>query len=329
MARLVGAMEVGLGIGFLFRAALRPTLFLFFSELAGKFLLIFVRPRSAFQNHNPLLLTQEGKFVLKNLALFTAGLAVANQRHVEKIRELQEQAAKQALSQAFSSASRRRTFPSAQIFPRYTNVVARSSLFGGVFILAGIGVLAYFYVRSPYVTGVDVATGQPVPFSHQHHVGELGLDCRYCHSSVMVSSSAGMPSTKTCMTCHSQIWSNSAWLIPVQTSWQLGTPIDWVRVYDLPDFVYFNHSIHVTKGVGCETCHGRVDQMPLTWKAESLQMTWCLDCHSEPRRFLRPAEEVLTMGYQPEENQLLLGEKLVDEYHIPVGRLTDCYTCHR
>ena len=203
------------------------------------------------------------------------------------------------------------------------------TVFGGVFVLAGIGLLAFIYARSSYATGVDVAAEQPVFFSHKHHVDELNLDCRYCHSSVAVSSFAGMPSTETCMTCHSHIWTTSPMLAPVQDSWQSGIPIEWNRVYDLPDFVYFDHSIHVAQGVGCETCHGRVDQMPLIWKAESLRMTWCLECHRQPDQFLRPREEVFTMGYEPDEDQAVLGERLVEEYHIPVGRLTDCYACHR
>lgn len=312
----VGLLELIVGVSLLFRVTLRLLLFLTFFELA-----------------NTLLLAKQGKSILKNLALLVAGLGVAT---LSKRNE-PEAALPHDPSSAPGSSRRypppypriRQPAPRSQVFPRRTNILARASLVGTLFLVAGVGLLGYLYVRSPYATGVDTATGQPVPFSHQHHVDTLNLDCRYCHSSVMVSSSAGMPSTHTCMTCHSQIWSNSAWLAPVRTSWQLDTPLDWNRVYDLPDHVYFDHSIHVTKGVGCETCHGRVDQMPLIWQAESLQMTWCLECHRQPSRFLRPAEAVLTMGYQPEEEQSLLGEALVHEYQTPVERLTDCYTCHR
>ena len=131
---------------------------------------------------------------------------------------------------------------------------------------------------------------QPIPFSHAHHVGGLGIDCRYCHTSVETSSFAGIPPTKTCMNCHSQIWSTSPTLEPVRESFRTGVSIQWTRVNDLPDYVYFNHSIHVNKGIGCESCHGRVDRMPLTWQENSLQMDWCLDCHRDPGKHIRPRD---------------------------------------
>jgi hypothetical protein len=169
-----------------------------------------------------------------------------------------------------------------------------------------------------------------VPFSHEHHVGGLGIDCRYCHTSVEVSSFAGLPSTATCMNCHSQIWSGSDVLKPVRDSYQSGVPIRWTRVHNLPDFVYFDHSIHVNKGVGCATCHGRVDRMPLMWQDQTLQMEWCLDCHRGPEQFLRPREQIFNMDWRPETDQRSLGLRLIKQYNIqsaPV--LTSCSTCHR
>lgn len=217
----------------------------------------------------------------------------------------------------------------SQIFHPSANPFSKASIFGAVFVLAGLLTLLAFLVRSPYFTDVDVVRNQPVPFSHKHHVDGLGIDCRYCHTSVEDSSFAGIPPTKTCMTCHSQVWTDAPVLEPVRQSWQTGQPIEWTRVHDLPDFVYFNHSIHVSKGIGCETCHGRVDQMPLMWKEKSLQMQWCLDCHREPEKFIRPQNEVFTMGYEPSQPQSVMGPQLVDQYHIPTQRLEDCYVCHR
>ena len=218
----------------------------------------------------------------------------------------------------------------AQIFPRSSNTVARASIVGLLFIIAAGLAFLYLYVRSPYFRQSEAPITQPVPFSHEHHVGGLGIDCRYCHTSVENSTFAGLPPTQTCMNCHSQIWTQAPVLEPVRQSWQTGQPIIWNRVYNLPDFVYFNHSIHVQKGVGCETCHGRVDQMALTYKATSLQMGWCLDCHRDPAKYIRPLDQVFTMGWQPAEDQAVLGKQLVQQYHIAsVNRLTSCSTCHR
>ncbi|MCL4295344.1 MAG: cytochrome c family protein [Anaerolineae bacterium] len=216
----------------------------------------------------------------------------------------------------------------AQIFHPSTNTIAKVSIFGGVFILAGAAVLIMAFVRSSYMTGVGVFVEQPVPFSHEHHVSGLGIDCRYCHTSVEKSKFAGIPPTETCMTCHSQIWTNAEVLEPVRASFQTEQPIEWVRVHNLPDFVYFNHSIHVAKGVGCETCHGRVDQMAFTYKANTLYMEWCLDCHRHPENYIRPVEEIYTMGYQPPEDQVALGRELVEAYNIQVQQLTNCSVCH-
>jgi hypothetical protein len=184
--------------------------------------------------------------------------------------------------------------------------------------------------RSAYATRASVAREHPVPFSHAHHVGGLGIDCRYCHTTVESSSFANIPPTKTCMNCHSQIWSASPTLEPVRASFRTGASIRWTRVYDLPDFVYFNHSIHIAKGIGCESCHGRVDRMPLTWQAVSLQMEWCLDCHRQPEKYVRPRESITAMGYQPAGDQEEIGQRLVKEYQIQDARtLTSCNTCHR
>ena len=175
-----------------------------------------------------------------------------------------------------------------------------------------------------------MARVQPVQFSHQHHVGAMGLDCRYCHTSVERAAYANVPPTKTCMNCHSQIWNQSPELEPVRESWRTGQSIEWVKVYDLPDYVYFNHSIHIAKGVGCETCHGRIDKMPLVSQHPNLQMSWCLDCHRAPEKHLRPRDQVFTMGYVPAGIQEEIGERLKAEYHIrPTFELTDCTTCHR
>jgi hypothetical protein len=193
--------------------------------------------------------------------------------------------------------------------------------------VAGLLAILYSYVRSDYYTRAHAPITQPVPFSHQHHVGGLGIDCRYCHTSVEYSSFAGVPPTQTCMNCHSQIWTQAPVLQPVRDSWQTGKPIIWTRVYNLPDYVYFNHSIHVQKGIGCETCHGRIDEMPLTAQAVDLHMGWCLDCHRDPAKYIRPMDQVFTMGWQPPEAQAVMGPQLVQQYHVQ--SLTSCSTCHR
>ena len=181
--------------------------------------------------------------------------------------------------------------------------------------------------RSGYVTQAGVPREQPVPFSHQHHVGGIGLDCRYCHTTVETAAFANIPPTKTCMNCHSQIWSTSPTLEPVRDSFRTDKSIQWTRVHDLPDFAYFNHSIHVNKGVGCSTCHGQVDRMPLVWQHASLQMEWCLECHRHPEKYVRPRDQVFNMAYEPPPDQIALGRALVKEYKIL--SLTHCSTCHR
>ena len=214
-----------------------------------------------------------------------------------------------------------------QIFRRSANTFARASVVGVLLLAGGTVGLLIVIGRSSYVTRAEEFVEQPIQFSHLHHAGDDGIDCRYCHTSVETSSFAGIPPTKTCMNCHSQIWSTAATLEPVRASFREDRPLRWIRVHDLPDFVYFNHSIHVKKGVGCETCHGRVDQMPLTVQKNSLQMDWCLGCHRAPEQFVRPRSEVFTMGYRPPVPQSVLGPKLVHEYGIQ--SLTTCSTCHR
>jgi hypothetical protein len=215
----------------------------------------------------------------------------------------------------------------AQIFHRSTNTISRVSIYGAVILIAILGYAVDVVNQTSYVTEVHNARPQPVPFSHKHHVGELGLDCRYCHSSVEVSSSAGMPPTQTCMACHSQIWTGAAILEPVRASYRDSTPIVWTRVNALPDFVYFNHSIHVAKGVGCTTCHGPVAEMNITWRAQTLYMRWCLECHNAPERYLRPRAEVFNAFYKPPSDQEALGNRLMAEYKVQ--KLTTCTTCHR
>src|SRR6059036_753455 len=204
----------------------------------------------------------------------------------------------------------------AQIFHRSVNTLSKVSIFGAVFIVAALAIIIGQIIRSPYVTEARVVRVQPVPFSHEHHVGGLAIDCRYCHTSVENSSFAGIPPTKICMNCHSQIWNTSAMLEPVRNSFRTDESIRWIRVHDLPDYVYFNHSIHVAKGIGCTTCHGPINKMPLTWQEASLQMAWCLECHRHPERFVRPRSEVFNVTYQPPANQEELGRNLVKEYRI-------------
>jgi hypothetical protein len=237
-----------------------------------------------------------------------------------------------------------------QIFHHSTNTIAKVSIFGGLFVVAAsLWVLAEIN-RSSYNTGQFIEVQQPVQFSHKHHVGDDGIDCRYCHTTVETSNTAGMPPTKTCMNCHSQIWAESPYLEIVRASYRDNKPIEWTRVHDLPDFVYFNHSIHVNKGVGCASCHGRIDQMPAVYQAASLQMEWCLSCHRAPERFLRPKDRITDMAYNIEEDKdehvaaapfNALGEnvaesrvkrglELKEQYRVrAAAQITSCSTCHR
>jgi len=185
-----------------------------------------------------------------------------------------------------------------QIFDRSSNALARMSLVLTGLIVIALGVTLDQLQRSPWVTRQGQRPDQPVPFSHKHHVQGLGLQCQYCHTTVEKSSYAGIPPTRTCMNCHAQIWTNAQLLEPVRNSWYTGQSIPWTKVHDLPDYVYFNHSIHVNKGIGCETCHGRVDEMPLMYAQNTLQMEWCLDCHRNPSKNLRPTSEIYNMAWQ-------------------------------
>ena len=218
----------------------------------------------------------------------------------------------------------------SQIFHPSTNTISRVSIYGAVFLVAGGLWMLQQLNRSPYATQAFVARDQPVPFSHAHHVGGLGIDCRYCHTSVETSAFAGIPPTKTCMNCHAQLYNDSPALEPVRESYRTGMPIVWTRVHDLPDFVYFDHGIHVSKGVACVTCHGRVDRMALMWQEASLQMEWCVSCHLDPERAVQPRETITrlepfhsTRG----SDRAAEGRRLMEEYDVRTR--TDCSTCHR
>jgi hypothetical protein len=214
-----------------------------------------------------------------------------------------------------------------QIFHRSFNTISRVTIFGAVFLLAAAGWALSVYARSSYATNLGTVRDQPVAFSHEHHVNGLGIDCRYCHTAVEKSAYAGMPPSKTCMNCHQQIWVGSEFLAPVRESYRTGIPIEWNRVHRLADFAYFNHSVHVNKGVGCDTCHGPVNNMPLMWQHGTLLMEWCLDCHRQPERYLRPPDEVFNMDYQPGGDQLTVGRQLAQEHNVQ--SLIHCSTCHR
>ena len=217
-----------------------------------------------------------------------------------------------------------------QVFPRMTNVVSRWTLVGALATAPFLVWGSLLFSRSSYGTDAGVMREQPIPFSHQHHVGVLAIDCRYCHTSVEHSGYAGMPATKTCMNCHSQIWVGSAMLKPVRDSYKNDQPLAWRRVYNLPGFVYFEHSVHVQNGIGCSSCHGQIDQMPFTYQVPTLLMEWCLDCHRHPERNIRPREEVFNVQYRPPADQLELGRELVKQYGIAnPAKLTSCSICHR
>jgi hypothetical protein len=216
----------------------------------------------------------------------------------------------------------------AQIFGPKVNPLARLSLYGGFGASVLFVLVLFVYSRSPYPSFIAYSPDQPVPFSHQLHVG-LKIDCRYCHNSVETSASAGIPPTQTCMSCHSGVRTDSPNLQPVRDSYTSGKPIQWVRVHDLGDFVYFNHSIHVAKGVGCSTCHGQVSQMSKIQQVKPLTMGWCLDCHRAPEQYLRPQSEIFNTDYVPPANQLELGRQLIQQNNIQVSKLQNCSICHR
>lgn len=214
-----------------------------------------------------------------------------------------------------------------QIFSPADNTKARLSLLCFFLFITGLGLFGFYLARSSYVTKVGVSIDQPVPFSHKHHVEDIGIDCRFCHTSVEKSSFAGIPPTATCMKCHNIIWKESPALEPVRESWRTGKPLNWWRVHDLPDHVYFNHSIHVAKGVSCLECHGQVNQMPLIHKQNTLHMSWCLSCHRHPDSHLRPKEEAFNMHWQKPENIQALQRDLKEKYKI--RSVQNCSACHR
>jgi len=218
----------------------------------------------------------------------------------------------------------------AQIFHRSTNFISRSSLFASLFlVLLGLGGVLGL-ARSPYYTNQFISRSQPVQFSHKHHVGDDGIDCRYCHSSVETSAVAGIPPTKTCMNCHSVLFNDVGYLEPIRESYRTDQSIRWIKVHRLPDFVYFNHSIHINKGVGCSTCHGRINQMPLVFQDSPLLMQWCLDCHRNPELALRPIDQVFNMDWKPGADQEERGAQYKRERKIrTAAELTSCSTCHR
>ena len=246
----------------------------------------------------------------------------------------------------------------AQIFGPAVNTIATASLFalaGVPFLLVGVSEIS----RSPANTKVTVPINQPAPFSHKHHAKELGIDCRFCHTSVEKSASAGIPSTEVCMTCHSQIWTNSPMIEPIRSSWATNTPVEWNLVNRAPDFVYFNHAIHIARGISCNTCHGQVHEMEITWKGQAFHMVWCLECHQNPEKFmthvspelnLSPREQVFEVYRKISAGEVLTGAeeklvsglpqrvpkdkihegvRLVEERKINKSQLKDCYICHR
>lgn len=240
----------------------------------------------------------------------------------------------------------------AQVFKRHHNTVARSLVVGGLLAIVGLALGGSAITRSAWWTKVGEPPDQPVPFSHKHHYEELGIDCRYCHWQVTQSAHAGVPSTQVCMTCHSQIWTNSPLLEPVRDSYNNDKPLVWYKVNNLPEFVYFDHSAHVNKGISCANCHQGIEKMHLTHKSQAFSMQWCLECHRNPEKYIRPKEEVFNMYYQTprtqEEmkamldkygipydpnniprNQLELGKLLVKHYNIHTEQLSDCSICHR
>ncbi|MDZ4721880.1 MAG: cytochrome c3 family protein [Roseiflexaceae bacterium] len=220
----------------------------------------------------------------------------------------------------------------AQIFDRRANTIAKTLLLVGLPLLLALASGAWwFYTRSDWVRDVNIPVTQPGGgYNHLLHVGGFKLDCRYCHNSVEISSSANIPPTETCMGCHSQVLTNSPKLAFLRDSYANDTPIQWNKVHNIPDFVYFNHSIHVNKGVGCATCHGRIDQMTVVYKAQPMYMVWCLECHREPEKFIRPKDQVFNMAWTPPADQLSQGLRLKDEYRIRDAiALTKCSICHR
>jgi len=218
----------------------------------------------------------------------------------------------------------------AQFFNKSANNVARISMIS-VAVLAGTAFFAYTQIaRSDYLTGKNMERQQPIQFSHKHHVGDDGIDCRYCHQTVETTASAGMPSTQTCMNCHSQLWGDAQYLEPIRQSFRENKPIEWERVHDLPEYTYFNHSIHVAKGVGCSTCHGQIDNMPAVYQESTLLMEWCIACHRDPGKYIRPKSEVYNMDWQDGDITSEQRTQLKADYKIRSKEMmTSCSVCHR
>ena len=214
----------------------------------------------------------------------------------------------------------------AQIFPKWTNHIPIILVVAVVFISIG-GIGFFWYYGSPKYTDIGYRPNQPIDYSHKVHAGDLGMDCRYCHTTVEISASANVPPTQTCMNCHTLVKPESEKLAPLMTSWQTGKPLEWVRVHMLPDYAYFDHSAHISVGVGCFSCHGNVAEMEKVMQVEPLSMGWCLDCHRNPEQHLRPISEVTNMKWKAPENQLEFAAKVIKEKNIspPV----DCSGCHR
>jgi hypothetical protein len=219
----------------------------------------------------------------------------------------------------------------AQLFGPSSNIYSKLSLLLAALVATGGLTLVMAFERSPYRTNENVVYTQPIKFSHDHHTAGLGIDCRYCHYTVERAASANIPPTEVCMNCHSQIWADSPMLEPVRASFRDNQPIQWNRVHDLPDYVYFDHSIHVAKGVACFTCHGKVNEMPLLRRGASLQMNWCLDCHKAPAKNLRPPSEVTNFEWAPPagSGDEYFAELAADAHIAGRERLWSCSTCHR
>jgi hypothetical protein len=218
--------------------------------------------------------------------------------------------------------------------PRFDSVLRQTVVGAGLAVLTAVGL--FYYYALPSYTRVGYQPEQPVPFSHAQHVGQLGLDCRYCHTHVTESPHASVPPTATCMNCHSLIKTNSPLLSQVRESWASGQPVSWKRVHKLPDYAYFNHAVHVARGVGCVSCHGQINEMPVVFHDKELSMGWCLNCHRAPENHLRPVGEVVNMTWKPSDvrgpddrpsTQLGLGQRLKDEHHIAPPQT--CQGCHR
>lgn len=214
-----------------------------------------------------------------------------------------------------------------QIFHPSMNTLSRVSIFGFVFFVALACGVGWLLARSPYQTGVGVVRMQPIPFSHEHHVGDIGIDCRFCHHTVETQATAGMPSTEVCLNCHSVLFQDSPILELVHESERSGRPIEWTRVHDLADYVYFHHGVHVKAGIGCASCHGEVDEMPLMYRTETLHMEWCLDCHRHPERHVRPREAVFDLKWTRDALPAGEAERLVDAHDVQ--NRTQCSYCHR